>query len=229
MNKLFPAIMMICISMIWTSCSKKTESPIPLPPVKKIIVDFEGTIYLYQDTFQFASVVGTESAILKMNTTVENGVWEVSHPSCKKCKKDLEVVLVTPYLEQIELKSKALVIAEESITQSDLSIINRGSGKIDFKSLQVDSLNVELASVGEIRLHGSGDRVIAKNSGSNNIQMDSYVGRVVDATTQDVGSIYTVVTDTLNATIQNSGNVYYKGQPAVFEQVTGTGRVLDNN
>lgn len=213
-----------------SSCSKKTESPIALDTVSKVVVNFEGTLYVYQDTFQFSSVAGPEAAILKMNTKVNNGVWEVSHPNCKKCGDNVEVVLVSPYLKEIELISNGKVIAERSIYQKDISIINNGSGTIEYRDLKVDSINTSIKGPGGIKIVGEGAGVInVQLTGSGDYSIDQFPGNKVIAKITGKGNIYTAVKDTLDATISGSGNIFYKGFPTKIEDLTGSGKVLDNN
>ncbi len=230
MNRKIYFIIIIAFQLVFFSCSKQAESPIPLSSVQKVIVNMEGTLYLYQDTFQFASVAGPESAILKMNTTVENGVWEVYHGSCKKCKDNVEVVLVVPNIEQVELISSGNIIAEQSIVQNDISIINKGTGMIEFRDLKVDSLYTVLQSEGGIKLSGEGARVIQVSSrGTGDILMNQFAGINVFANVEKSGNIHTTVIDNLEAVISGSGNVLYKGSPVITQNITGSGKVINNN
>jgi len=222
-------LQLILLSVL-ASCSKMTESPIAIDKVNKVVVNFEGTLYLYQDTFQFASVAGPESAILKMNTRVIDGVWEVAHSSCKKCDEKVEVVLVSPYLQEIELISNGNVIAEQSINQKDISIVNNGTGTIEYRDLIVDSLHTSIQSKGGIKLVGKGANVInAQVSGSGDLVMNQFKVAKLIANILGEGNIFAVVTETLDATISGSGNIYYKGFPKLIKHLSGSGDVIEDN
>lgn len=225
------------VVLLLTACSgeckkcrgSKSESPIPLSTVESVKVNFSGTLYLYQDTFQFASVAGPEVAITKINTTVENGVWELYYPRCLTCEDEVEVVLVVPNIKQVELIGTGRIIAEQSFQQNHISIINKGTGTINFVDLKVDSLYTSSEGTGKIQLSGSEARVInSQITGTGDLELNQFPGLNVIAKITGAGNVYTTAIETLNATITGSGNVYYKGSPVIQKEITGSGQVIKN-
>ncbi len=228
-------VVILGIALFLTACSGdckkcrggKTESPIPLNKVESVRVNFPGTLYLYQDTFQIASVAGPEVAILKINTGVENGVWDLYYPRCLTCEEDIEVVLVVPNIKQVELIGTGKIIAEQSFRQNDITIINKGTGTIKFDDLKVDSLYTSSEGTGKIQLSGGEIRVInAQITGTGDLELYQLPGLNVIAKITGAGNMYTTAIEKLNATITGSGNVYYKGSPEIQKEITGSGQVI---
>ncbi|MCO5232484.1 MAG: DUF2807 domain-containing protein [Chitinophagales bacterium] len=226
---------LILLGLFISSCSRECqkcrggniESPIPLDHLESVNVKFQGTLYLYQDTFQFASVLGPEAAILDINRSITDGVWDVSYPDCFACEEKIEVVLVVPNIKEVKLSGSGQVIAEQSFKQSNISIINQGSGSILFSDLSVDSLNSAVDGSGNIRLNGEGARVINANlSGSGEIEMFQFPTTKLNANLSGSGNIFATVIEYLNAVISGSGNVYYKGAASVEKAISGSGSVI---
>lgn len=205
----------------------KTESPIALGKVESIRVNFPGTLYLYQDTFQFASVAGVEYAILNINKGIENGVWDVYFPRCLTCEEDVEVVLVVPDIKQVEMVGTGRIIAERAFLQENITIINKGTGSIKFDNLKVDSLSAAIEGTGNIQLFGEGARVIqAEIGGTGDLELYQFPGLKVMAKITGAGNILTTAIDLIDAFISGTGNIYYKGSPEIKKEITGTGQII---
>lgn len=206
-----------------------TESPIALDSLQRVSVEFSGTLYLYQDTFQFASVAGREAAINNMNRTIENGTWKVFFTGCLTCEDETEVVLVVPKIQQVELVGSGKIIAEQSFRQNEISIVNKGSGTIEFKQLSVDSLHLSSEGNGKIKLSGEEARVIQVSStGSGDVEMYQLPGLNILAQLSGSGNIYTTAINTLDVNISSSGNLYYQGAPEITQEISGSGNVIKN-
>lgn len=221
--------------MLSVACSREckkcrgseAESPIALGKVESIRVNFAGTLYLYQDTFQFASVAGVEYAILNINRGIENGVWDLYYPRCLTCEEKVEVVLVVPNIKQIELLGTGNIIAERAFQQENITIINRGTGTVKFDNLKVDTLYTAIDGTGNIQLNGEGAKVIkAEINGTGDMELYQFPGLKVLAKISGDGNIFTTIIDLLDATISGTGNIYYKGTPEINKEITGTGQVI---
>ena len=238
MTKSTLLLIIICFVFIITSCSgdcskcrgSRTGSFIPLEKVEAIKVNFQGNLYLYQDSTQKASVIGPEIAIRNINTHIENGVWEVSYPKCLTCEDQIEVRIGVPNLKSIELNGTGDIIAEEKIAQSNLSIVNNGPGKIIFKDLQLDSLHAVVNGNGSIELFGAGAR--SSNitiNGLGDINMNQFPSLNLIAEIVGQGNLFGTIINNLHAHIVGNGNIYYKGTPVITEDIIGNGKVINNN
>lgn len=228
-------LLLLISSFLLSACSKDckkcrgsvTESPIALKKLESVTVSFSGDLYLYQDTFQFASVAGPEVAINSINKTIEEGNWNVFYSSCYKCEKDVEVVLVVPNIKKVELAGSGNIYADESFKQSNITIINKGSGKIIFKQLSVDTLYTSIVGSGNIQLSGAGTQEInATISGAGDLELYQLPSLNIIANITGSGNIFTTAIESINATISGSGNVTYRGAPTVEENITGSGKVI---
>lgn len=227
--------LLLSFVFLLTACSRDckkcrggtTGSPIPVDNIHSIKVNFGGTVYLYQDTFQMISVVGPEAAILNINTGVKDGVWDLYYPQCLSCEEKIEVNIVVPDIRYIELTGSGKIIADKSIRQNTLSVVNTGSGSIRMDDVIADSVYISLSGSGKTQISGKGARTIqAKHSGSGDLELYQFPGLEVEASLTGSGSILTTAINQLKAIITGSGKIYYKGSPLIEQQITGSGSLI---
>ena len=222
---------LILLSACSSDCKKCrgsiTESPIALDKVESISVNLKGDLYLYQDTFQFASVAGKEVAITNINKSIEAGNWNVFYAGCLSCEDEVEVVLVVPNIAKIELMGSGNIIADEAFKQKNITIINKGTGNILFKQLSVDTLFTSIENSGNIQLSGEETKEInASIIGSGDLELYQLPGLNILTNISGNGNIFTTAIDSINATFTGSGNVYYKGAPVIESNGAGSGKVI---
>lgn len=227
--------LLLSFVFLLTACSQDckkcrggtTGSPIPIESIHSVKVNFGGTVYIYQDTFQMISVVGPEAAILNINTSVKDGVWDLYYPQCLSCEEKIEVNIVVPDIRHIELVGSGKIIADRSIRQNTLSVVNSGSGTIRMDDVTADSLYITLDGSGKTQISGEGARAInARLAGSGDIELYQFPGFEVEASLTGSGNILTTAINRLKATITGSGKIYYKGSPLIEQQITGSGTLV---
>lgn len=234
MRKSLFGILILAVLLV-ASCSRdckkcrggNTGSPIPIERIHSVNVNFGGTVYIYQDTFQMVSVVGPEAAITHINTSVKDGVWDLSYPQCLTCEEKIIVNIVVPEIHTVQINGSGKVIADGKIRQPQIAFINNGSGTIRVDDLMVDSLFVKLDGSGKTQISGEvADVINAELTGSGDIELYQFPGLDVKAKLTGSGNIFTTVINQLKALITGSGNVYYKGSPSIEQEVTGSGKVI---
>lgn len=229
------ALMLLAISSCAPDKCKKCKgstgfSPIPLAKVERVIVEFSGKVRLFQDTSQLAVVRGPEIAIKNMSTRVENGTWIVRYDQCITCEEEVELTLVVPDLKSLELRSSASINAEEAISFPNFEIIQKGSGAINFASLQADSLRVTHSGSGDVVLRGNLSGALQANmTGSGVLRSFELPFQDVTVTNNASGSVFLTALNNLNVTISGSGNVHYKGAPTIIQNITGSGQLINAN
>jgi hypothetical protein len=102
-----------------------------------------------------------------------------------------------------------------------------GSGKITVPDVDAGNLEAKISGSGRIEaLNGVANSLNVSISGSGNVDLASVT--VNNATTQTSGSgtIRLNVLDKLNVHISGSGDVYYRGNPEVDVNISGSGRLV---
>ena len=101
-----------------------------------------------------------------------------------------------------------------------------GSGKIDVEQLAGETLAVSLSGSGRVTLAGAAQHAGIRLDGSGQIFADGL--RTLRTAISITGSGRTKVwaTDELDATIEGSGRVGYRGSPTVRTEISHSGRVV---
>jgi len=124
------------------------------------------------------------------------------------------------------------IIVQNNFNQgSQLWLTVTGSGNIIINSFNASDCSVYNSGAGNIMANSGtivkGDYLL-KDIGS--INFSSVVNRYVLARNTGSGKMLFTVTDSLNATIQGSGNIEYWGNPPVItKSITGTGQLKKRN
>lgn len=114
-----------------------------------------------------------------------------------------------------------------SITMPALKAVDvNGSGDIVLKDYAGERLHLGVAGSGDIDARGSVGELDAKIDGSGDIDAGSLKARSVHVQINGSGDAHVAASDALDATVNGSGDVGYRGSPAQLRQVVhGSGEV----
>lgn len=104
-----------------------------------------------------------------------------------------------------------------------------GSGNATVSRLSSPSFNVSLAGSGNVTLDGVVSKFESSITGSGDVRAYGLAADTVDASVQGSGNSEVAPKRTLKASIQGSGNIEYKGAPKVDAHVLGSGSVQSAN
>jgi hypothetical protein len=138
-----------------------------------------------------------------------------------------------------------------SVTAKRLSSLRtKGAGSTRIGSLRTDGLQLDLAASGDVlidrlearrlavQLSGSGDVTIARGSvdeqrvtigGSGQYVAPSLASRRSTVRIDGAGRVQVAAQQELVASIEGSGDIEYRGDPAVHQRIEGAGRVTRIN
>lgn len=109
----------------------------------------------------------------------------------------------------------------------DLKLLHvAGSGSIRMnEALQLPSLSAEVAGSGSVSALGNVRSLACTVSGSGSLYFDALTASMATCAISGSGNVM-VRPDTLIAKLSGSGNVYYYGSPVVYQNNTGSGKVI---
>lgn len=124
-----------------------------------------------------------------------------------------------------DISLKANIVAERIN-----SIKNTGIG--DFVISNVDengNFNISNSGTGNISITGNAESLTLENVGDGKFNGFEFI--VLNCSAKIIGSgdceVHPI--STLNVDIEGSGDVYYKGTPAIEANIAGSGKVIDTN
>lgn len=139
----------------------------------------------------------------------------------------IKVTIHSPHLNGIDISGSgsfhSIGMFESSILETKIS----GSGDITIDYIKVDNFDIQISGSGSVKINGGeSNKFNSRISGSGKLEMPMH--KTIEATTNTSGSGKTIiwVEDVLNVTISGSGNVYYKGTPAINMKISGAGKLI---
>lgn len=109
---------------------------------------------------------------------------------------------------------------------TSLSTKGSGSGVVRMKGVAAKKVFAELSGSGSVDLDGKTQSLKARGSGSGRVSAENLMASKVSAILSGSGRISVWATEELDASVSGSGNVVYKGSPALLNKTTsGSGKV----
>lgn len=117
-------------------------------------------------------------------------------------------------------------ITAGEISGDDVTVIVSGSGNVATEEIAVTSIRATVSGSGDLTVSGEASNARYILSGSGQVVAGNLVAEEAIVTISGSGSVYTTVTDKLDAVISGSGNIYLSGTPQVSLTRTGSGRII---
>ena len=187
------------------------------------------------------SIYGSDNLVDLLEVNTVNGVL---HVNIKKGvnihggERRLKVIASSPSLAQVDIQGSSDVslkgtikgtnirlniigsgdIDAENLNYTDISVAVKGSGDVVLKNIKVDNVNALVAGSGDIDMKGTAQRAILTVNGSGDISAGNLVATNVTATVSGSGDIECYASKQLNARVNGSGEIEYKGKPSVVNK-----------
>jgi hypothetical protein len=167
-----------------------------------------------------------------IETTVQNG-WLIlrDHNQCnwvRDFNKRLRVEVFTDSLIRIDNYGSGNFLAADTIECTDFRYDNwQASGKIDLKMKVVRFyMNIHTGTA-DVNGSGKAEVQILYYNGYGRMNLKPLAGYLIYVNNSGSNDMIVSVRDELHAKIEESGNIYYSGNPAIIvPQITGTGQLI---
>ena len=176
---------------------------------------------------QSVGITGDNNILPLITTTVVDGVLTISSEECYTTSHSITATIVVPDLQFARIHGSGDINAS-SFTVSKLRLEVAGSGDIQFNELATDNLALRVNGSGDITVAGNrGQALEAEVKGSGGITADEFPVQNCTAAVDGSGEIRVATSESLDAKISGSGDIYYKGDPGTLDATTsGSGEVI---
>lgn len=212
-------IVLILIAAVFLfSCKKdKIEGNGPIKTESRdvknfysVVVSGSPKVFITQGNSFSVQVKAYGNLLPSLSTTVENGALNIGYkPNLNISNDNSEITITMSVLIGLTLN---------------------GSGSIDFKGQPIGSQNfaINASGSGPITMeNGSASNLRIIINGSNNVKTFGYPAQASQVNITGSGNAEVNVVQTLNGTINGSGNIYYKGPvKSVTSNITGSGQII---
>ncbi|MBU0487142.1 MAG: DUF2807 domain-containing protein [Bacteroidetes bacterium] len=229
-------IILLCGGFILSSCdsffcsksnSEIIEKKFETGSSSFFCLDAENTVVTLRHTNQNQILLsGTRNALSVIQTITDNGTLTITDRACPGTHKKVDAQTYMQNITDIVNKRNGIITSADEIETNSLSVENQRDGRITLESLNIQNLTIEVQGSGNAEFAGKSKvaNISIKGSGSCNAASLSVKSAAVNISGD--GSCRISVSEALNVELSGSGNVYYKGNPAISSSVTGTGRLI---
>jgi hypothetical protein len=225
------------VAMAFVSCHEgvnitagpQTQEDRVVSTFDEITVDGSMNLYVTQDSSYVIRVEAPENLLGHIKTEVTGNELKVYEDHNHVVhSRTVNVYVSQSVLDRIILNGSGNIEAS-NIVSSNFNVELNGSGDI-YLDVATSNLNIDLRGSGDIDVVGIATNLLVEIDGSGDVDTRNIPATTATVDVDGSGNASVDVSNSLNANIEGSGNIYYWGSPAtVVSNVTGSGSVIDMN
>lgn len=183
---------------------------------------------LTQSNVQSIQVNAPANIMDKIHITVEDNILKL-HTDKIYTKKKIKVYVVNPSFLKINAEGACKLKASNPIVSDKLELDLFGASKVDFDSISVDLVDVELYGAGAAKLKGVARRMNAKVEGVSKFDAEDLKLKVADISVNGASDVDLNVTDSIWIEANGASKVECKPRPKfVKQEVFGASKIRFN-
>lgn len=221
-------------SIVFSSCSKvigtgpQIADPRPLSDFSSISLAMDATVNITQDSFYKVEVLAQHNIADEILTTQSGQHLTIRHRNNVIIKSSPITINITmPSLKALNVSGSGAIQLINSLGCGDLDLTVSGSGDIDIPVLDAQSVSTSISGSGKINVaSGQATALNSKISGSGDLSMLNVMCDQVNTVTSGSGTTKVYAVNSLFAKISGSGDVYYRGNPSVEVEISGSGKLI---
>jgi hypothetical protein len=203
-----------------------------LPPFHEIVLNDKINLILTQDSIQKISVQGGRNLLSGITTTVQDSILTISNQNgCNWLRNpdyQINLYVSTNQLQKISYYGAGNISSTNTLVAPQFTIDSwTGTGSIKLSLITPKANAFVRNNCTQITLIGQADSSFIYCGQEGSVNGIDFISGFVNIDHKSVEDIYVYVTGSLNAIIAYTGNVYYKGNPAVIDSsLTNSGRLI---
>jgi len=184
-----------------------------------------GNVYLSQGDKESIAIETDDNIINHVKTDIQNGVLNISTDKSISPKK-FNVYLTMKNIYGCTLSGSGNINAQTQILTPKIDLQLEGSGSINLPNLLAKESGLLISGSGNITVKGNGDTKLVQIDGSGNIDAFEFESQVCKAVINGSGNAAVNAKTSLDAQINGSGDITYRGNPKVVKRhVSGSGSI----
>ena len=232
----------VALSTILISCS--SEDPFhgegPIVTEELTIAEFKGIetfgdhkVMISRGAVQKVQVTGHSNIIDRLNGNVKNDIWSMELEDGNYQNADLSFNIILPFINSVDLYGTGEVIINKHSSEEYMDVRVYGEGNVQlYENEGCVNLNFLIEGSGHIEAHENFSDL--QNLAVEIIGSGSYKGFPIISNKCDIniegsgyGNVY--VEDLLNVKIIGSGMVNYRGNSSTTVDISGSGKLINDN
>lgn len=201
-------------------------------PFTEISLRISANVHLEQGNKPNLEIVAKASTLEQIITEVKEGKLIIRFPTKNLFHNDfrpgeITIYITTPEVNALSVVGSGNIVADDQIKTKIMDLDLSGSGNINLSELSAERVKTVISGSGNVVLAGkqTAQDLSVAISGSGNFKGMDYSSKDVSIKISGSGNAFVEAQDNLYIRLIGSGNVTYKGKPAVDQSTTGSGSV----
>lgn len=192
----------------------------------RMVANVDATIFLSEDEYS-AELVCDDNLLPFIEVEVFANELTVSVGGAANIEPEghCEAIITAPELHSFSLFGEGSIVTS-GIARNVEAINTSGNGSLEVVDIESSYIMVDVTGRGDVKLSGTADEVDYFVGGSGVVDAKDLVVEDVWLRTVGNGDVSITATETLEVTLQGTGNIDVYGNPGfIDERVTGSGEV----
>lgn len=193
-----------------------------------IISSVVGDIVITQDQAFSIDMEGPENVIDELRFELNNNELLISSDRCFTGNYLLTIDIHLPELKSAHMAGVGDLKSVGTLQSDYLDLSLTGVGDMDL-NVTTDSLSVEMIGSGSVKISGIARKHQMKSTGE--VQLEGYglETKITNILSTGISNSFVYAEEELDVVINGTGSVYYKGSPMINSEISGTGKLINDN
>ena len=188
----------------------------------------EADVYFTKDSTYSLRIEAQSNVLNELNVEVVGQELTIGEDNCFKNIRRMKIYISTPSLTQVKTSGSINVYSPDAYTESAFKAMLSGTGNMEL-NLDVQEFDASISGDGNIEVSGTATEQYFTSSGDGYFGCFDLVGEDVDINVSGKATLEVNATKTLNIDVSGSAFIYYKGKPAISQNISGTATIIDAN
>ncbi|MFZ2897549.1 MAG: head GIN domain-containing protein [Saprospiraceae bacterium] len=190
-----------------------------------IRLETSGEVYLTDGDEASVTVFAQENIFENMDIRVEDKLLYISNDKLVRKSEKVRIYISRQAIARLALAGSGDIFVEGAYSFQNLDLDLSGSGDVQVESATANNVNTTLSGSGNVSINGKALTQHILIEGSGDVLA---FGLETESTTVKIkrsGKAEVWATENLVVDINGSGDVIYKGTPAIQQHITGSGNL----
>jgi hypothetical protein len=190
----------------------------------RISYSLSGDLEITQGNKEELIIIGDSEDIDKIITEVKDGKLKIYKKNNSSRIGDVKVKVTVKDLSALSVAGSGNVEFKSDLKTEEFEMDLSGSGNISIPNITTEEIELNLAGSGNIRMGGEAEELELNIAGSGDVDCANLKTSETEVNIAGSGDAKVWATGELESNIVGSGNVYYKGNPLVDAETSGSGK-----
>ncbi|MDA3928936.1 MAG: DUF2807 domain-containing protein [Prolixibacteraceae bacterium] len=230
--KYFLLLQCIIVLSIGTAKAEIKTEKRETNPFTNISLRVAGNLYLEQGAEHSVSITASERTLDKIIIEINNGKLVIKFSIEDRWFNDfrpgpIDIHVVTKDIDLLSIQGSGTIYAKKAIKTHFLDLNIAGSGDIKLSKAKCERVKVSISGSGDIILAGNstGTEIEINIVGSGDVIAHQFEAEAGYIRIAGSGDCEVNVTKYLEVSVFGSGDVIYKGEPSIKENIAGSGSI----